>query len=248
MERCAECGKRGETSALKRCSRCKTVRYCSTHCQSRDWPRHKVTCGESSVDGPWIGADTQTSQATSTPSQNPTTTTPTPANPFASMFDGTFYATPWQRARSRAQEAFPGLEVTDDLTTNLDLTEMKKEFEVPLPFGSPLMPGGLLTFPFGMPPMVPTLTKVQGTCGKVLLLRLVTLVFPPYVIWLAKDREENHIIVGFDMDSPVHYFRPCDLQAGHFLCIKRATVTVLVRTMRSYIILKDPSLARVFKI
>ncbi|KAL8594794.1 hypothetical protein ACOMHN_047512 [Nucella lapillus] len=167
------------------------------------------------------------------------------------MFDGTFYATRWQRARSRAQEAFPGLKVTNDLTTNLDLTELETEFEDLsrfAAFSSLLMPGGLPTFPFGMPPMVPTLTKVRGTCGKVLLLRLVNLVFPPYVIWLAKDREENPIMVGFEIDSPLHYFRPCDLQAGHFLCIKRATVTVLVRTMRSYIILKDPSLVRVFKV
>jgi hypothetical protein len=29
---------------LKKCSRCRSVRYCSTKCQSEDWPNHKLVC------------------------------------------------------------------------------------------------------------------------------------------------------------------------------------------------------------
>ncbi|KAF4622914.1 hypothetical protein D9613_001508 [Agrocybe pediades] len=29
---------------LRRCARCKLVRYCSTECQVTDWPRHKQNC------------------------------------------------------------------------------------------------------------------------------------------------------------------------------------------------------------
>jgi hypothetical protein len=29
---------------LKQCSRCRTVRYCSSECQKKDWPRHKTAC------------------------------------------------------------------------------------------------------------------------------------------------------------------------------------------------------------
>ncbi|KAI0367439.1 hypothetical protein BV20DRAFT_1037768 [Pilatotrama ljubarskyi] len=41
------CCERDETAgkdALKRCSACKLTRYCSTECQRKDWPRHKVAC------------------------------------------------------------------------------------------------------------------------------------------------------------------------------------------------------------
>jgi len=30
---------------LRRCGKCKSVRYCSRECQKRDWPKHKSTCG-----------------------------------------------------------------------------------------------------------------------------------------------------------------------------------------------------------
>jgi hypothetical protein len=31
---------------LKRCGRCKAVRYCSEECQRKDWSKHKLTCHE----------------------------------------------------------------------------------------------------------------------------------------------------------------------------------------------------------
>ena len=41
---CAVCGKRGDGETIRRCSRCKAIRYCSRDCQERHWPSHKVTC------------------------------------------------------------------------------------------------------------------------------------------------------------------------------------------------------------
>ena len=35
-----ECSKPGNLC----CSRCKTVGYCSTECQKKDWKQHKVNC------------------------------------------------------------------------------------------------------------------------------------------------------------------------------------------------------------
>jgi len=37
---CAVCGNEG----WKRCSRCKSVHYCSAGCQQTDWPLHKKSC------------------------------------------------------------------------------------------------------------------------------------------------------------------------------------------------------------
>lgn len=34
------------TVKLTRCSRCKTTRYCSVDCQSKDWSEHKKVCGK----------------------------------------------------------------------------------------------------------------------------------------------------------------------------------------------------------
>eukprot|EP00727_Mastigamoeba_balamuthi_P004399 m51a1_g13958 hypothetical protein (198) ;mRNA; f:949106-949893 len=39
---CAVCGK--TQSAMMRCSRCRTVEYCSAACQKQDWPQHKQHC------------------------------------------------------------------------------------------------------------------------------------------------------------------------------------------------------------
>ena len=44
MKKCGQCGKRGDTNTLRRCSRCQAIRYCSRDCQARHWPQHKVTC------------------------------------------------------------------------------------------------------------------------------------------------------------------------------------------------------------
>lgn len=40
-EVCLCCGKQGE---WQQCSRCKSVRYCSASCQTRDWNMHKHIC------------------------------------------------------------------------------------------------------------------------------------------------------------------------------------------------------------
>jgi hypothetical protein len=42
---CARCGKPGATGML-RCSKCKSVRYCSRECQRSDWKQHKERCKE----------------------------------------------------------------------------------------------------------------------------------------------------------------------------------------------------------
>jgi hypothetical protein len=40
---CAGCGNKSSI-AMKRCSRCKTMTYCSTECQKADWKKHKLVC------------------------------------------------------------------------------------------------------------------------------------------------------------------------------------------------------------
>jgi hypothetical protein len=42
---CARCGKPYATGML-RCSKCKSVRYCSRECQRSDWKQHKLRCKE----------------------------------------------------------------------------------------------------------------------------------------------------------------------------------------------------------
>ena len=39
---CATCSVK--KVALQMCSRCKSVSYCSTHCQKKDWIKHKSCC------------------------------------------------------------------------------------------------------------------------------------------------------------------------------------------------------------
>jgi hypothetical protein len=34
---------------LKKCSRCKMARYCSTECQGLDWKKHKPFCSRMNV-------------------------------------------------------------------------------------------------------------------------------------------------------------------------------------------------------
>ena len=41
-EQCSVCGK----ESTSRCSKCKTVYYCSRECQLRDWPNHKQSCNK----------------------------------------------------------------------------------------------------------------------------------------------------------------------------------------------------------
>lgn len=40
--KCKKC----EKAAYKRCSKCKSVWYCSRECQVGDWPTHKPTCNK----------------------------------------------------------------------------------------------------------------------------------------------------------------------------------------------------------
>ena len=42
---CAGCGKKSSI-AMKRCSRCKTMTYCSSACQKTDWKKHKLVCSD----------------------------------------------------------------------------------------------------------------------------------------------------------------------------------------------------------
>lgn len=43
VEFCTKCSKIGN---LKRCSRCKSVKYCSLECQKSDWAAHKTKCAQ----------------------------------------------------------------------------------------------------------------------------------------------------------------------------------------------------------
>lgn len=42
---CAGCGKKSNIQ-MKRCSRCKTMTYCTTECQKAHWREHKLVCSE----------------------------------------------------------------------------------------------------------------------------------------------------------------------------------------------------------
>ena len=41
---CHTCHKVAQDNALKTCSRCKKVKYCSKECQVKDWKLHKKNC------------------------------------------------------------------------------------------------------------------------------------------------------------------------------------------------------------
>ncbi|KIJ61728.1 hypothetical protein HYDPIDRAFT_96116 [Hydnomerulius pinastri MD-312] len=49
--RCSRCANEGEWKSLMRCSRCKSVVYCSNECQTSDWPYHKTNCSPVSPSG-----------------------------------------------------------------------------------------------------------------------------------------------------------------------------------------------------
>ncbi|KAI6156293.1 hypothetical protein EDD17DRAFT_1489556 [Pisolithus thermaeus] len=44
VQSCSKCFREGSPQQLMRCSRCKTSVYCSSICQSTDWPTHKSRC------------------------------------------------------------------------------------------------------------------------------------------------------------------------------------------------------------
>ena len=41
---CCGCEQEFPKTALKRCSHCDRVQYCSKECQRKNWPRHKQFC------------------------------------------------------------------------------------------------------------------------------------------------------------------------------------------------------------
>lgn len=41
---CRHCGRRMEWKALKECSKCEVVQYCSKECQVAHWPEHREAC------------------------------------------------------------------------------------------------------------------------------------------------------------------------------------------------------------
>ena len=46
-KKCSHCGKAASVDELKQCSRCKTAKYCSQKCQTKDWKeKHKIHCRE----------------------------------------------------------------------------------------------------------------------------------------------------------------------------------------------------------
>jgi hypothetical protein len=56
---CADCGTVKDTGML-RCSKCKSVRYCSTECQKNHWNEHKPSCNEAVDAGYGAGAGKMT--------------------------------------------------------------------------------------------------------------------------------------------------------------------------------------------
>ncbi|PHH85901.1 hypothetical protein CDD83_11023 [Cordyceps sp. RAO-2017] len=49
-DRCRSCGKEkaSDGGALKKCTKCLQVKYCSVECQKKDWKKHRIECKEGS--------------------------------------------------------------------------------------------------------------------------------------------------------------------------------------------------------
>eukprot|EP01102_Stenamoeba_stenopodia_P020881 TRINITY_DN8288_c0_g1_i1.p1 TRINITY_DN8288_c0_g1~~TRINITY_DN8288_c0_g1_i1.p1 ORF type:complete len:325 (+),score=68.03 TRINITY_DN8288_c0_g1_i1:317-1291(+) len=84
---CGHCGK----SASHRCSRCKSVLYCSQDCQKTHWPDHKPNCKPPGTQTATTTQETQTngSAATST-DNNSTSSTPSAAALLAKQLLSSF--------------------------------------------------------------------------------------------------------------------------------------------------------------
>ncbi|KAK7089498.1 uncharacterized protein [Littorina saxatilis] len=234
METCCQCGKYGDGSTIRRCSRCKSVRYCSRDCQARHWPQHKVTCtsdGEAAISSQnMLLTDNFRTPRTDSLSRS-TTTQPRSHTSFAEPLS----KDPWQQIRSTASSAFPGNRIVNSFD---DLG--RKEL---VQYGP--------TIPFTPIPLSPTVFKqkfAEGrTGGVVIVLRLVSPLFHPFRRkWTVEDSKGTNAHVSFEIpESPAPHFRYDDLQRGHFLCVRQAAVTLYPQGLH-FVLVKESSSVRVF--
>ena len=83
---CNSCRRGGDIQLLK-CSRCKTVMYCSADCQKRDWKAHKPSCKDPNVEIPPPRIAT-TSRGAATPPTAVSRKTKVPPSPMFMGGDG----------------------------------------------------------------------------------------------------------------------------------------------------------------
>lgn len=246
-QKCSQCGRGvgGATTSLLRCSRCRSVRYCSRQCQERHWPRHRGDCRERRPLGSSAGASAVSlpPTPTTTPPRATTTTTTTGAQ-WSNLFQ-TLYADPWQRARSRAEASFPGVRVSDDLR-DLQLASPEINLHV--------MPLSPWTFFLPFTPVRPLLAEAHGECGVVVLVKLVTPANTPQGKgWIVEDKRgsKTRVFLAVDDRSVVASpdIRHEELQQGHILCLHKpvmGTVMMLGLTIHMLITL-EPSKVRVIR-
>lgn len=263
MEKCAYCDKGGQlTNQLRRCSRCKAVSYCSHDCQSRHWPQHKVKC----LPPDW-GATRKTQEnlkQQATPSSRESLRSPresTSSKPSPSQATPGISDTPllWQRARSRAESAFPGHKIIDDMK---DWKASRFDVDHVAPKGSLVFP---MTLRDSQLPSPSTSHQMSGVVpGVAAVLRLASQIYHPFrPEWILEDiKGKVNVHVRFEVRQLIptqpHNFRFDDLQKGHFLCVKDPELMVLTtagsdltQTQTSgcdftVIIVRDANNARVF--